>query len=137
VFNTGQLIICYAECGLKLMEASMTVTIYHNPRCSKSRAAMEFLQEKGIEPDVIKYMDNPPDEAALKKLLAMLGMTPRELMRKHEKVFKDAGLDDPTFTDDELIEAMAQCPSLIERPIVVNNGKAVLARPPEAVLDIL
>ncbi len=115
----------------------MTVTIYHNPRCSKSRATMEFLQEKGIEPDVIKYMDNPLDEAALKKLLAMLGMKPRELMRKHEKVFKDAGLDDPTFTDDELIEAMAQCPSLIERPIVVNNGKAVLARPPEVVLDIL
>jgi arsenate reductase len=123
--------------AFKMMEENMTVTIYHNPRCSKSRATMEFLQEKGIEPDVIKYMDNPLDEAALKKLLAMLGMKPRELMRKHEKVFKDAGLDDPTFTDDELIEAMAQCPSLIERPIVVNNGKAVLARPPEVVLDIL
>ncbi len=123
--------------AFKMMEETMTVTIYHNPRCSKSRATMEFLQEKGIEPDVIKYMDNPLDEAALKKLLAMLGMKPRELMRKHEKVFKDAGLDDPTFTDDELIEAMAQCPSLIERPIVVNNGKAVLARPPEVVLDIL
>jgi arsenate reductase len=123
--------------AFNMMEETMTVTIYHNPRCSKSRATMEFLQEKGIEPDVIKYMDNPLDEAALKKLLAMLGMKPRELMRKHEKVFKDAGLDDPTFTDDELIEAMAQCPSLIERPIVVNNGKAVLARPPEAVLDIL
>jgi arsenate reductase len=123
--------------AFNMMEETMTVTIYHNPRCSKSRATMEFLQEKGIEPDVIKYMDNPLDEAALKKLLAMLGMKPRELMRKHEKVFKDAGLDDPTFTDDELIEAMAQCPSLIERPIVVNNGKAVLARPPEVVLDIL
>ena len=84
----------------------MTVTIYHNPRCSKSRATMEFLEEKGIDAEVIKYMDSPPDEAALKELLAMLGMTPRELMRKHEKVFKDAGLDDPTFTDDELIEAI-------------------------------
>jgi arsenate reductase len=98
---------------------------------------MEFLVEKGIEVDVIEYMDSPPDEAKLKELLTMLGISPRELMRKHESVFKDAGLDDPTFTDDELIEAMIQCPSLIERPIVVNNGKAVLARPPEAVLDIL
>ncbi len=115
----------------------MTVTIYHNPRCSKSRATMEYLEENGIEAEVIKYMDTPPDAAALKELLTMLGMSPRELMRKHESVFKDAGLDDPTFTDDELIEAMTQCPSLIERPIVVNNGKAVLARPPELVQDIL
>lgn len=115
----------------------MTVTVYHNPRCSKSRAAMEYLEENGIEADVVKYMDSPPDANDIKELLSMLGMSPRELMRKHEKVFKDAGLDDPTFTDDELIEAMAQCPSLIERPIVVNNGKAVLARPPETVQDIL
>ena len=115
----------------------MPVTVYHNPRCSKSRAAMEYLEENGIETEVVKYMDSPPDANDIKELLSMLGMTPRELMRKHEKVFKDAGLDDPTFTDDELIEAMAQCPSLIERPIVVNNGKAVLARPPETVQDIL
>ncbi len=115
----------------------MTVTIYHNPRCSKSRATMEYLEENGIEAEVIKYMDTPPDAAALKELLTMLKMSPRELMRKHEAVFKDAGLDDPTFTDEELIEAMTQCPSLIERPIVVNDGKAVLARPPELVQDIL
>ena len=115
----------------------MTVTIYHNPQCSKSRATMEYLEENGIEAEVIKYMDTPPDAAALKELLTMLGMSPRELMRKHETVFKDAGLDDPTFTDDELVEAMTQCPSLIERPIVVNNGKAVLARPPESILEIL
>ena len=115
----------------------MTVTVYHNPRCSKSRAAMEYLEEHGIEADVVKYMDSPPDANDIKELLSMLGMSPRELMRKHEKVFKDAGLDDPTFTDDELSEAMAQCPSLIERPIIVNNGKAVLARPPETVQDIL
>ncbi len=115
----------------------MAVTIYHNPRCSKSRATMEYLEEKGIDAEVIKYMDTPPDENTLKELLGMLGMTPREIMRKHEAVFKEAGRGDPTFTDDELIEAMTQCPSLIERPIVVNDGKAVLARPPEAVLDIL
>jgi arsenate reductase len=123
--------------AFKMMEEIMTVTVYHNPRCSKSRAAMEYLEENGIEAEVIKYMDSPPDANDIKELLSMLGMSPRELMRKHEKVFKDAGLDDPTFTDDELIEAMAQCPSLIERPIVVNNGKAVLARPPETVQDIL
>jgi arsenate reductase len=123
--------------AFKMMEEIMTVTVYHNPRCSKSRAAMEYLEEHGIEADVVKYMDSPPDANDIKELLSMLGMSPRELMRKHEKVFKDAGLDDPTFTDDELIEAMAQCPSLIERPIVVNNGKAVLARPPETVQDIL
>ena len=123
--------------AFKKMEEIMTVTIYHNPRCSKSRATMEFLEEKGIEAEVIKYMDSPPDADDLKALLGMLGMTPREIMRKHEAVFKEAGLDDPTFSDDELIEAMTQCPSLIERPIVVNNGKAVLARPPETVLDIL
>ena len=123
--------------AFKMMEEIMTVTIYHNPRCSKSRATMEFLEEKGIEAEVIKYMDSPPDAEGLKALLGMLGMTPREIMRKHETVFKEAGLDDPTFSDDELIEAMTQCPSLIERPIVVNNGKAVLARPPETVLDIL
>ena len=123
--------------AFKMMEEIMTVTVYHNPRCSKSRAAMEYLEEHGIEADVVKYMDSPPDANDIKELLSMLGMSPRELMRKHEKVFKDAGLDDPTFTDDELIEAMAQCPSLIERPIIVNNGKAVLARPPETVQDIL
>ena len=115
----------------------MTVTIYHNPRCSKSRAAMEYLEEHGIEAEVIKYMDAPPDAQTLHELLEMLGKKPRDLMRKHEKVFKEAGLDDPTFTDEELIEAMAQCPSLIERPIVVNEGKAVIARPPESIEDIL
>jgi arsenate reductase len=115
----------------------MTVKIYHNPRCSKSRAAMEYLEEHGIEADVIKYMDTPPDAETIQNLLNMLGKKPRDMMRKHEKVFKEAGLDDPTFTDEELVEAMAQCPSLIERPIVVNNDKAVIARPPEVVEDIL
>lgn len=115
----------------------MAVTIYHNPRCSKSRAAMEFLEEKGIEVEVIKYMDTPPDAPQLTKLLEQLNMKPRDIMRRHEAVFKEAGLDDPTFTDEELIEAMTQCPSLIERPIVVKDDKAVLARPVEALLDIL
>ena len=98
---------------------------------------MEYIEEHGIDAEVIKYMDTPPDENALRELLEMLGKKPREIMRKHEAVFKDAGLDDPTFTDEELIEAMAQCPSLIERPIVVNKGKAIIARPPESIEDIL
>lgn len=115
----------------------MSVTIYYNPRCSKSRATLELLQEKGIEPEIIEYMDAPPDIDTLKKLVKMLGITPRELMRRHEQVFKDAGLDDPTFTDEELLEALAQCPSLLERPIVVNGNKAAMGRPPENVLDIL
>ena len=115
----------------------MTVTIYHNPRCSKSRATLELLREHGVEPEIIAYMDNPPDEATIRELCDKLGITPRELMRRHEKVFKEAGLDDPSFTDDELIEAMAQCPSLIERPIVVKDGQAVLGRPPENVLDLI
>jgi arsenate reductase len=115
----------------------VTVKIYHNPRCSKSRQTLELLQENGIDPEIIRYMDDPPDEATLRELIKMLGITPRELMRRHEKVYKDAGLEDPTFTDDELIEAMAQCPSLIERPIVIKDGKAVLGRPPETVLELL
>ena len=115
----------------------MTVQIYYNPRCSKSRKTLELLQEKGIEPEVIEYMENPPDVDTLRKLVEMLGITTREIMRRHEQVFKEAGLDDPTFTDEELLEAISQCPSLLERPIVVNGDKAALGRPPEAVLDIL
>jgi arsenate reductase len=98
---------------------------------------MEYIEEHDIDAEVVKYMDSPPDETALHELLEMLGKKPRDIMRKHEAVFKDAGLDDPTFTDEELIEAMAQCPSLIERPIVVNDGKAIIARPPESIKDIL
>jgi len=97
----------------------------------------ELLQEKGIEPEIIEYMETPPDVDTLRKLVDMLGVSTREIMRRHEQVFKEAGLDDPTFTDEELLEAISQCPSLLERPIVVNGDKAALGRPPEAVLDIL
>ena len=115
----------------------MSVTIYYNPRCSKSRATLELLRQNGIEPEIIEYMEDPPDMVTLRKLIKMLGVTPREIMRRHEPVFKEAGLDDPTFTDDELLEAISQCPSLLERPIVVNGNKAAMGRPPENVLDIL
>ncbi len=113
------------------------VTIYHNPHCSKSRQTLQLLRDKGIEPLVIEYLKNPPSTTGLKKILSLLGMTPRDLMRKQEAVYKEAGLDDPELTRDEMIAAMIAHPILIERPIVVVDGKAAVGRPPEAVLDIL
>lgn len=113
------------------------VTIYHNPHCSKSRQTLQLLRDKGIEPLVIEYLKDPPSKAGLKKILSFLGMAPRDLMRKQEAIYKEAGLDDPALTRDELIAAMVAHPILIERPIVVADGKVAVGRPPEAVLDIL
>ncbi len=113
------------------------VVIYHNPRCSKSRQTLQLLQEQGIEPRVVKYLDNPPSAEELAHILDLLGMEPRELMRRKEKEYRELGLDDPALTREQLIEAMVQHPRLIERPIVLANGKAALGRPPERVLDIL
>ncbi len=115
----------------------MTVTIYHNPRCSKSRQTLALLKEKGIEPKIIKYLETPPSADELKKILKLLGLSPRELMRKKEKEYKELNLADPELSDDALIEAMVTHPRLIERPIVLANGKAALGRPPESVLEIL
>jgi arsenate reductase len=115
----------------------MSVEIYHNPRCSKSRQTLQLLQEKGIDPDVVEYLKTPPDKTTLKHILDMLGMEPRELMRRKEKEYKALQLDDPALTRDQLIEAMITNPKLIERPIVIQNGKAAIGRPPEKVLDIL
>ncbi|MGP0566672.1 MULTISPECIES: arsenate reductase (glutaredoxin) [unclassified Nitrospina] len=115
----------------------MAVTIYHNPKCSKSRATLELLKEKGVEPQVIEYLKTPPPADELKNILGKLGLSPRELMRKKEDEYGELNLDNPGLTDDELIQAMAQNPILIERPIVLANGKAALGRPPEQVLDIL
>jgi arsenate reductase len=115
----------------------MTVRIYHNNRCSKSRATLVLLEERGITCDVINYLETPPSAAELTKLLDMLGMTPRDLMRKSEAEYTELGLDDPSLDDTTLVAAMASHPRLIERPIVVSNGKAALGRPPEAVLSIL
>lgn len=112
-------------------------TIYHNPRCSKSRAAMELLTEKNIEVDVVKYLDTPPDKETLANLLDMLGLEPRELMRKGEKEYKENNLDDKNLSRDELIAAMLKFPRLIERPIVVKNGKAAIGRPIENIINIL
>jgi arsenate reductase len=115
----------------------MTVRIYHNPRCSKSRQALQLLEGASISPEVVKYLETPPDAATLSDLLDMLGMEPRELMRKKEKEYKASGANDPDLTRDQLIALMVQHPKLIERPIVVSGGKAVLGRPPERVLEIL
>ena len=113
----------------------MSVTIYHNPRCSKSHQTLALLGEHGIEPDVIEYLETPPSALELKNILAMLSIGPRDLLRKKEA--KEAGLNDPALGDGALIEAMAANPIVIERPIVVKNGKAALGRPPESVIDIL
>lgn len=113
----------------------MAVTIYHNPRCSKSRQTLELLEKKGVKPTVIEYLETPPSAAELKRILQMLGMTPRQLLRKKEA--KEAGLDDPKLTGEALIRKMVANPAVIERPIVVRGSKAALGRPPENALKIL
>ncbi|MCK9469028.1 MAG: arsenate reductase (glutaredoxin) [Porticoccaceae bacterium] len=114
----------------------MTV-IYHNPRCSKSRQTLALLEEKGITPEVVLYLDTPPDAAALSTLLKKLGISARELLRKGEDDYKANNLADPALTEEQLIDAMVRHPKLIERPIVVKGDKAAIGRPPEAVLEIL
>jgi arsenate reductase len=115
----------------------MAVTIYHNPRCTKSRQTLALLEERNIRPVVIDYLKNPPSEAELDRLLTLLRLGPRELMRKHEAEYRQAGLDDETLSRAALIRAMVTHPKLIERPIVVANGKAAIDRPPERVIEIL
>jgi arsenate reductase len=113
------------------------VTIYHNPRCSKSRHTLQLLREHGAQPRVIEYLKTPPDKATLKRILKALGLKPRELIRRKEKLYQELGLDDPARSDEALIEAMLEHPILMERPIVLTRDKAALGRPPEQVLEIL
>jgi len=115
----------------------MTLRIYHNPRCSKSRQTLELLKEKGHSPEIIEYLKTPPTSEEISRLLGMLGMEPRALMRKGEAVYKELGLADTSLQDAQLIDAMAANPILIERPIVVNADEAAIGRPPESVLAIL
>lgn len=115
----------------------MSVKIYHNPRCSKSRETLKLVEEQGVELDVIEYLKHPPTAAELQAILSKLGLKPRQLMRTKEAEYKDNGLDDPALSDAELIEAMIRIPKLIERPIVLANDKAAVGRPPESVLAIL
>lgn len=112
------------------------VTIYHNPRCSKSRQALELLKQNDIEPEVVEYLKTPPNAAELKDILEKLGLSADQLMRKKEDIYKELGLAGIN-NEDELITAMVNNPKLIERPIVIQGNKAAIGRPPEAVLDIL
>jgi arsenate reductase (glutaredoxin) len=115
----------------------MSVKIYHNPRCTKSRQTLQLLKDKGIEPEVIEYLKTPPSAAELADILDKLGMEPRALMRKQETEYKANGLDNTALDKQALINSMVANPILIERPIVVANGKAAVGRPPESVLGIL
>jgi arsenate reductase len=115
----------------------LAVTIYHNPRCSKSRATLALLQEKGVDLEIVEYLKTPPSAAQMKNILDGLGMEPRDLMRKKEASYKDLNLADESLSRDALIDAMVEDPILIERPVVVNGDKYALGRPPESVLEII
>lgn len=111
--------------------------MWHNPRCSKSRAALELLRESGVEPRVVEYLETPPSHERIERVLELLGIEPRDLMRKGEAPYRELGLDDPSLDRATLIRALVDHPILIERPIVIANGRAVVGRPPERVLDVL
>ncbi|MDX9875072.1 MAG: arsenate reductase (glutaredoxin) [Spongiibacteraceae bacterium] len=113
------------------------IVFYHNPRCSKSRQALQLLQERGIEPRIVPYLEQPPSAEELRDLLAALGMAPRQLLRTGEEAYREQGLADTSLDDAALIEAMVQTPRLIERPIVRRGERAVVGRPPERVLELL
>jgi len=115
----------------------MPVTIFHNPRCSKSRQTLSLIQEKNIDINIIEYLKTPPDISQLKQILKQLGYEPRQLMRKSEQIYKDLDLGNENKTAEDLIIAMTQNPILIERPIVLSGEKAAIGRPPESVLNIL
>ena len=111
--------------------------LYHNARCSKSRGALELLEARGITPELVYYLETPPDADELRWLLGLLGASARDLLRSGDPASIELGLDDPTLGDDALIAAMAAHPGLIERPIFVHGGRAVIGRPPERVLELL
>jgi arsenate reductase len=116
---------------------SHDVTLYHNPHCSKSRETLKLLKDNKIIPTIINYLEMPPDEDTLNRIIEMLGIEePRDLMRQHENEYKENNLDNPTLSKAQLIQAMVNFPRLIERPIVIANGKAIIGRPPKKVLDI-
>jgi len=110
--------------------------MYHNPRCSKSRATLALLEERGVKPDIIEYLKTPPSESELDRILTMLGKEPVELMRKGEAEYKEH-IQGKTLSRAEAIALMAAYPKLIERPIVVHGDQAAIGRPPESVLDVV
>ena len=113
------------------------LVIYHNPRCSKSRATLQLLRDRGLEPRVIEYLRTPPSASELGRILELLGMEPRQLARKKEAEYTQAGIDDPSLGRDEIVARMVANPIVIERPIVVHGDRAAIGRPPENVLEIL
>lgn len=112
-------------------------TIYHNPRCSKSRQTLELLQQRGIEPDIVLYLEQAPSKKTLKALLQKLGISARDLLRRGEEQYKVLGLGEAAVSEAQLIDAMHAHPQLIERPIVVRGDRARLGRPPENILELL
>ena len=115
----------------------MTVSIYHNPRCSKSRQTLALIEENNIEPTVIEYLKTPPSKNELKKILKLLNISARDLLRTKEAEYREQGLDNPQLNEDQIIDLMIKHPKLIERPIVVTDNAAAIGRPPEKVLEIL
>ncbi|MEK7816221.1 MAG: arsenate reductase (glutaredoxin) [Pseudomonadota bacterium] len=115
----------------------MPVTLYHNPKCAKSRATLKLLEDRGLKPRVVEYLKTPPSATELQRLLGLLGLKPRALLRTKEPEYKQAGLDNLELPDTQIIRAMIKFPKLIERPIVVSGKKAALGRPPENILKIL
>ena len=115
----------------------MTLTIYHNPHCSKSRATLALLEQRGLEPKVVEYLKTPPSTGELKAILRKLKLEPRDILRSGEPLYAELGLKTRKLDDDALIALMAANPVIIERPIVVVGGKAAIGRPPENVLAIL
>jgi arsenate reductase len=113
------------------------ITIYHNPRCSKSRATLELLIARGHSPRVVEYLETPPGAAEIDAILTKLGVAPREIMRRDEDDYRALGLDDPARSREALVAAIVSHPRLMQRPIVVAGAKAAIGRPPEAVLRIL
>ena len=116
--------------------ADEQTTIYFNPKCSKCNLTLNLLKEIGKDPEVVKYLETTPSKVELKNILSLLGLSADQLLRKHESAYSEAGLSDAS-TEDEILDAMMSHPILIERPIVVNNGKAAIGRPPENILEIL
>jgi len=113
------------------------VIIYHNPRCSKSRQTLALLEERGIEPAIVKYLEETPSAEELKSVLTKLGISARDLLRKKEAEYKEAGLDNASLNEDQVIAKMIEFPRLIERPIVIKGDAARIGRPPESVLEIV
>lgn len=126
-----------ADLMIELGTIMTQYTYYHNPRCSKSRQALTILNEHGIQPTIINYLETPPSKILLQTILTQLGISARQLLRKGEEQYKQLKLDDESLSEETLIDAMVKHPILIERPIVIAGNKAIIARPPEKVLTLL